>query len=281
MKRLATQALFLVLCLALAACAKAPFTGRNQFIMVSKSQEAKLGQEAAKEVLEKEKLSTDKALTARVLRVGSRISAATEDPQQWDFYVVDNDKTVNAFALPGGKVFVYTGLLKLATTDAELAAVVGHEAAHVTARHGAERVSQATALGLGQQLATTLYGGSSATVQAFKVAYGIGANVGVLLPFSRIQEYEADRLGMIYMAKAGYDPQGALVFWEKMTSMSEEEGGKKPPEFLSTHPADGKRLDSMRDLLPEARRYMAAPAASEVPEAVPAPSAKPAAPNAI
>lgn len=242
--------------LALTACAKAPLTGRNQFILISRTQEAKLGHQAAQEILKKEKISDDPELVGRVRRVGERIVGAIGEEQEWEFHVVENDDLVNAFALPGGKVFVYTGLLRLAATDAELAAVVGHECAHVTARHGAERVSQATALNLGQQLAATLYGGSGAAMQAFQVAYGIGANVGVLLPYSRIQEYEADHLGLVYMAKAGYDPGAALTFWKKMIAKSEESGNKKPPEFLSTHPASENRLAEMRDMLPEARSYL-------------------------
>jgi len=248
--------LTLALLAALAACATVPYTERSQFILVSSAQEARLGADAAKEVISKEKMSTDKALIERVQRIGTRIAAVTEVEQAWEFHVVDNDKTINAFALPGGKVFVYTGLMRLAGSDDELAAVIGHEVAHVTLRHGAERMSQALALGLGQQLAATVYGGSSAGAQAAMVAFGIGANVGVLLPYSRIHEYEADRVGLIYMAKAGYEPGAALDFWAKMTAKSEESGGTRPPEFLSTHPVTEKRMEAIRELLPEARDYL-------------------------
>lgn len=262
---------------ALAACATVPHTGRSQFILVSAAQEARLGADAAKEVTSKEKMSTDKELIGRVQRIGARIAAASEVEQAWEFQVVDNDKTVNAFALPGGKVFVYTGLMRLAGSDDELAAVIGHEVAHVTLRHGAERMSQAMALGLGQQLAATLYGGTSAGAQAAMVAFGIGANVGVLLPYSRIHEYEADRVGLIYMAKAGYEPGAALDFWAKMVAKSEESGGKRPPEFLSTHPVTEKRMEAIRELLPEARDHLPRKAPAS-PAPAPQAPASPAAP---
>jgi predicted Zn-dependent protease len=270
----------LALSVLLAACATTPYTGRSQLILVSTGQEAKLGADAAKEVLSKEKMSTDKAKIERVRRIGERIAAASEVEQAWEFHVVDNDEIVNAFALPGGKVFVYTGLMRLARSDDELAAVIGHEVAHVTLRHGAERMSQSMALGLGQQLAATLYGGSSAGAQAAMVAFGIGANVGVLLPYSRIHEYEADHVGLLYMAKAGYEPGAALDFWERMLAHSEESGGKKPPEFLSTHPATANRMEAIREMLPEARSHLprkgqAAPGAPGA-AASPAPPAAPA-----
>ncbi|MCK9239587.1 MAG: M48 family metallopeptidase [Desulfocurvus sp.] len=258
LRALPTALAVLALVAALAACATAPYTGRSQFILVSAGQEARLGAEAAKEVLAKEKISTDKAKIERVRRIGGRIAAASQAEQAWEFHVVENDEIVNAFALPGGKVFVYTGLMRLARSDDELAAVVGHEVAHVTLRHGAERMSQSLALGLGEQLALTLYGGSSAGAQAFKVAYGIGANVGVLLPYSRTHEYEADRVGLVYMAKAGYEPGAALDFWGRMLAQSQASGGKRPPEFLSTHPATEKRMEAIRAMLPEARAHLPA-----------------------
>ncbi len=243
--------IFLILFL-LAGCATAPYTERGQFILVPRSQENSLGDQAAKEILEKEKLSTNATYVDRVRKVGGKIARASDEPNfNWQFHVIDNPKTINAFALPGGKVFIYTGLFKLAETEAELATVIAHEAGHVIARHGAERMSLAIVADLGQKLALQAAGAGGAgdtTLQAFKVAFGIGANVGVILPFSRIQEYEADGIGLMLMAKAGYDPKRALDFWTKMAAQSKE----KTPEYLRTHPSDENRIEAIRELQPEA-----------------------------
>ena len=249
--------LTLLALLLLAACTTAPYTERGQFILLPRPYEKSLGDQAADEILEKEKLSTNATLVNRVRKVGAKIARAASDPEfDWEFHVIDNPKTINAFALPGGKVFIYTGLFKLTETDAELATVIAHEAGHVIARHGAERMSLSIVADLGQQLALQAAGAGGAgdtTLQAFKVAFGIGANVGVILPFSRVQEYEADGIGLRLMAKAGYDPERALDFWTKMAKHSKEK--KKPPEYLSTHPSDERRIEAIKELLPEARDY--------------------------
>lgn len=244
--------------LALVYCAQAPYTDRTQFIILPRSQEVSLGASAAKDILKKEKLSTNPEEIALVERVGKRIAAVSDAPDfKWEFYVIDKPDTVNAFCLPGGKVFVYTGLFKVATTEDDLATVVGHEVSHAVARHGAERMSQAQALSVAGTVGAAAVGvstGSSAASQAFQTAYGMGANVGILLPFSRTQESEADHIGLILMAKAGYDPHRAVDFWKKMAENSKKEG-KKVPTYLATHPSDEQRIADIQKLIPEALSY--------------------------
>lgn len=233
-------------------CAHAPYTERSQLILLPRSQELALGAETSQEILKKEKQSTDPRYVDPVRRVGRRIAEVSGEDYDWEFHVIDAPDTVNAFALPGGKIFVYTGLFKLAATEPELATVVAHEVGHVIARHGAERMSLGVVAQLGQQVAGTLLGsGSSVAARAAMVAYGVGANVGVILPFSRTQEFEADHLGLILMAKAGYDPEAALGFWTKMAAQDKD----APPEYLSTHPSDGNRIEAIKELLPEAKDY--------------------------
>jgi predicted Zn-dependent protease len=245
--------LFVLMCIALSlvACENVPITGRSQLRLISAGEEARMGLSAYQEVLKKEKLSHDPALNAMVTRVGRRIAAATgRSDFQWEFKVFDDDKTVNAFCLPGGKVGVYSGLMPVVKDEAGLAAVIGHEVAHAIAHHGAERVSQqlivegitaAAVLGSQDKRRADLYGG----------LIGAGATLGVILPYSRLHESEADRMGLIYMAKAGYDPRAALELWQRMAAMDK----KKPPELLSTHPADATRIRQIEQWLPEALSY--------------------------
>ncbi len=238
------------LVIVLAGCATAPVTGRSQLIIVSDAEERQMGLSAYQDVLKKAKLSKDAKQIEGVERVGRRIAQAAERQfhvgYDWSFSVIDDDKQVNAFCLPGGKVAVYTGILPVAGDDASLATVMAHEVAHAIARHGAERMTTGllTQAG-GQILAAGL--GSPEAVQA---AYGLGANLGVLLPFDRRQESEADHIGLILMARSGYDPHAALGFWQRMAKLGSEKG--QPPEFLSTHPADERRIEQIRGWLPEA-----------------------------
>lgn len=232
--------------LVIVACGTVPITGRQQFMLVSESEEAQLGLTAYREILSKESISRDPRLNAIVQRVGRRIAAVADRPDyQWEFRVIDKDEA-NAFALPGGKVAVYTGLFPYTKTDAGLAVVMGHEVAHALARHGAERMSQSTAanavIGLGAAVAGVQ---NPAIMQAISAAYGIG----VALPFGRGQESEADHIGLILMAKAGYDPQEAVPFWQRMSS---GQGRSGPPEFLSTHPSGDTRIRQLREWMPEA-----------------------------
>lgn len=235
------------------ACATAPFTKRSQLILLSEGQEVQLGADAYREVLQKEPVERDPALTAAVRRVGERIARVAEKPDyQWEFTVIDEPKQVNAFALPGGKVAVYTGLFPVAQDEAGLAAVMGHEVAHALARHGAERMSQGVVAELlATGAAISLGNANPVTRNAVMGAFGLGAWVGVSLPYSRARESEADHIGLILMAKAGYDPEAALGLWQRM----EARGGSSPPEFLSTHPAYGTRQENIRKWIPEARQY--------------------------
>lgn len=213
-----------------------------------------MGEDAYKQILSKAKISTDPAVNAMVTRVGTRIAAATERSDlKWEFTVIDDPKAVNAFALPGGKVAVYTGILPVTKDEAGLAAVLGHEVAHVLARHSAERLSQELALQVGAQVLGSIVGvnteltklGSSLLVSAIQ------------LPWGRKQESEADHLGLIYMAKAGYDPRAALDLWRRMAQASQ--GSSRPPEFLSTHPSEQTRIRQIESWLPEAESHYRPP----------------------
>ena len=236
-----------------ASCATAPLTQRSQLILVSPGYEARLGAQAFEAVSKKGKRSRDPALATVVERVGRRVAAASGIQAEWEFSVFEEDKTVNAFALPGGKVGVYTGLLPVAETEAGLGAVLAHEVAHVVARHGAERLSQGLLAQFGAAaIQIGMAGKDPGVTRGVLEAYGLGATVGVLLPWGRTQEAEADHIGLILMAKAGYDPHAALSLWERM---QKTEGRQRAPEFLSTHPGPGRRIESIRAWLPEALPY--------------------------
>jgi len=235
------------------SCATAPYTHRSQFNVLPESEENSLGLQAYKEVLTKEKIDHNGTTIDPVRDVGQRIARAADKPDyKWEFNVIDDPKTVNAFALPGGKIAVYTGLFPVAHDTAGLAAVLGHEVGHALAHHAAERMSQNLVL---QMLATgasmTLGGSNPATQSALMQALGLGAQVGVLLPFSRTQEAEADHIGLILMAKAGYDPHAALELWHRFETVEKN----SPPEFLSTHPAYGTREKNIESWMPEAMGY--------------------------
>ncbi len=241
------------LVLLLSACASAPVTGRSQLLLVPEEQEVSLGLQSYREVLSKEKISQDPQINALVKRVGQRIAQAARRPDyDWEFTVIDNDKTANAFALPGGKVAVYTGILPYTRDESGLAFVLAHEVGHAIARHGGERMSEMLLLQLGQQgLNLAIAKKSPAAIQAINLGYGLVSTVGVVLPFSRTHEYEADHIGIILMAKAGYDPREAPRFFERMLAHK----SAAPPAFLSTHPADEDRIRRLRGLIPEALTY--------------------------
>ena|SRR3989442_199747 len=240
--------------LAAIACQSVPLTGRHQIMLLPEGTELQMGLTSYREVLKKSKVSSDAALTAQVTRVGQRIAAATgRSDYQWEFKVID-DKQVNAFCLPGGKVAVYTGILPVTRDDAGLAAVLGHEVSHAIARHGGERVSQGLLVQTG--LAATqvaLARNDPVMVQSVTSLLGAGTAVGLLLPWSRQQESEADHLGLIYMAKAGYHPSAARDLWIRMAALGRGQG--KPPEFLSTHPAPETRIKQIEAWIPEALQY--------------------------
>ena len=237
------------------SCYKAPVTGRSQFIILSQSEENQLGVAAFQQMLKEEEISNNQRYNKAVRRVGTRIANVSDTPAyNWDFKVLDDDEQINAFALPGGKVGVYTGILPVAQTDAGLATVMAHEVAHVAARHGGERVSADVLAQIGAAGLSAALGGSDPWVStAIMQAYGVGVTVGGMLPFSRSQEAEADRIGLIYMAKAGYDPREAIAFWQRMDAAVKDK--PQPPEFLSTHPGYGTRISNLQRWLPEALPY--------------------------
>jgi predicted Zn-dependent protease len=247
--RIPLNRLLLAGLLAFAGCYTVPETGRQSMIMISPAEEEQMGATEFASFRGKEKVSTDPEANARVQRVGRRIAEAVGSAlpsAKWEFVVFDDPKTVNAFALPGGKVGVYSGLLALATSDAELAVVMGHEIAHVTARHGAERMSQgivAGLLGVGVEAATH----DSRYRDLWRVGYGVAA-VGTTLAFSRSHESEADYIGLRYAAKAGYNPMAAITFWQKMAKAKD---GAQPPKWLSTHPTHADRISDLQRWMPE------------------------------
>lgn len=236
-------AVFSLLATPLMGCETAPVTGRSQFIMVPEQEARQMGLEAYQQILDKSTVSNRQDYKSRVNAVGRRIAAVSGAPDlAWEFTVIE-DETPNAFALPGGKVGVHTGLFKVAKNDDQLAAVMAHEVAHAIARHGAERISQQMLLKGGLQgvgMATGDSGIVSLAAQA--------ATLGIILPYSRTQEAEADHIGIVYMAKAGYDPRQAIELWRNMDAV----GDDRPPEFLSTHPSPGSRIDRLQALMPEA-----------------------------
>jgi predicted Zn-dependent protease len=240
-----------------ASCTSAPYTHRSQLMLMSESQDATLGAQAYNQVLSKAKIDNDPKVNAIVQEVGERIARVADRPDyKWEFRVIDDPKTVNAFALPGGKVAVYTGLFPVAQDSAGLAAVLAHEIGHAIARHGAERTSQAMgAQVVGTVLSVGLGGTNPQTANAIMQMYGLGAQVGVLLPWSRTQESEADHIGLILMSKAGYDPEAALALWQRMEKLEHKGNSSPPPEFLSTHPGSGTRQHDISAWLPEARSY--------------------------
>lgn len=250
MKQTFTQIILgVIVALLFIGCSKAPITGRNQLIMISPQQEIALGYQSAQKVLASEKISSDPQKNAMVKRIGKRIASVTnQNNYKWEFFVIDNDKEANAFCLPGGKVFVYTGLFKYIANDDQLAIVMGHEIGHALARHGAERMSAGELQQMGGNiLSAVMQGrGNPQNTAAVMKAFGIGTQLGIMLPYSRTQEYEADHIGLVLAAKAGYNPQEALTFWEKFAK-----DGQTPPEYLSTHPAPTNRISKIRALIPK------------------------------
>ncbi|MCJ7664125.1 MAG: M48 family metallopeptidase [Desulfobacterales bacterium] len=253
-----------ILCFALAACATVPLTERKSLSLIPNSELVSLSNDEYAKVLKESKLSTDQQKVQMVTRVGKRIATAAEGFLQesgagekikdykWEFKVIEDDKTVNAWCMPGGKVAVYTGILPVTKNETGLAVVLGHEVAHAIAEHGNERMSQALVVQLGgAALSVALAKQPEETTQLFMAAYGVTANVGALLPYSRLHESEADRIGLTLMAKAGYDPHEAVRFWQAMS----QQGGSRPPTLLSTHPAPESRIGKIKSYIPEAMRY--------------------------
>ncbi len=240
--------------LALCSCQSAPLTGRSQFIVTSVEGENEDGEDAWQDVLKKEKPCADPKFQEAVERVGRNIAMVVERPDfKWEFRAFES-KEANAFCLPGGKVAVYSGLRQYVSNEAELACVMGHEIGHAAARHGGERMAQAYVKEIGSTVLSLALNDYGITSAAFSAASGAG-----MLHYSRSQEYEADYLGMIYMAKAGYDPKAALSFWRKFGS-GDGAGSSGLGQYLSSHPMGEKRLGELGARLPEAEAaYQAAP----------------------
>jgi len=246
---------FLLLVLTVAvfiACSKTPYTNRKQMVMFSPAQELQMGFQSAQQILKTERLSNDRRINTLVQRVGQKIARAAAQPgYKWQFFVIEKDQ-LNAFCLPGGKVFVYTGLFKAVQNEDQLAVVIGHEVAHAIARHGAERMSMIQLGRMGKQIASKTIGGGQ-YAQIINQAYGAGETYGLVLPFSRKFEYEADEIGLYLMTKAGYNPKEAITFWDNMRRL--KQGSRNPPEFLSTHPADINRIRKIQSLIPKALQH--------------------------
>jgi len=247
MKRLSLSVLLAAQALVLGGCYTVPETGRSSFILPVDD----VGQGAAAfaEIKAKEKISNDPAANERVRRIGLRIAQVVGKDlpgAAWEFVVFDAPDTVNAFALPGGKVGVYTGLLNLSGSDDEVAIVIGHEIAHVTARHGAERMSQGILVAAGGLVLDQQTQGRK-NHDLLLAGYGL-LSTGGMLAFSRSHESEADYIGIRYAARAGYDPRAAVTFWQKMEKQS---SGGRLPVFLSTHPSHDRRIGDLQRWMPE------------------------------
>ena len=247
---------------ALPGCSQVPLTGRKQLNLVPDSLMNTMSFQSYGEFLAENKLSDNLEQTQMVRRVGRRIQQAVEDYSAqkdislkgyaWEFNLIE-DEAVNAWAMPGGKVVVYTGLLPVAQDDPGLAVVMGHEIAHAIAKHGGERMSHGLIVEMGgMALSQALAKQPAATRNLFLKSYGVGTQTAVLLPYSRTQEKEADRMGLVFMAMAGYDPHTALDFWRRMAAARKTAA---PPEFLSTHPADDTRISNIETFMSEAMRH--------------------------
>ncbi len=253
----------LVVALFAASCSTVPVTGRQQLNLIPQSQMLSMSFQEYGDFLKTNKLSTNQEQTAMVKRVGERTRQAVErymtqqgladrlKGYQWEFNLVES-KDVNAWCMPGGKVVVYTGIMPVVQNETGLAVVMGHEIAHAIAEHGNERMSQGLLAQVGGvALDAALNKQPAETKALWMTVYGVGAQYGALLPYSRLQESEADHLGLIFMSMAGYDPNEALNFWVRMS----QTGGQAPPEFMSTHPSNQTRIDDIKKEIPEAMKY--------------------------
>lgn len=246
------------------SCSTVPVTGREQLSIIPASQMMSMSFQEYDQFLSENKISNNKKQTLMIKNVGLKIQKAVEQyfkqenlskhlkGYNWEFNLVDN-KDANAWCMPGGKVVFYTGILPICETEEGVAVVMGHEIAHAIAEHGGERMSQGliTQFG-GMGLSIALQNEPEETQNLWMTAFGVGTKLGVILPFSRLHESEADHLGLIFMAMAGYNPEEAVNFWKRMSA---QKGGTAPPEFLSTHPSDETRIRDIQKLLPEALKY--------------------------
>ena len=245
------------------SCSIVPFTGRKQLNLMPESEMIAMGLASYQEFMKENPVSSDKINGSIVREVGTRISTSVDfffaannmetrlDGYNWEYSLVTST-VPNAFCLPGGKVVIYSGILPYTVDKNGLAVVISHEIAHAVARHGNEMMSQQLLLQFGGvALSEIVKNKPEETKNIFNTVYGIGSQVGVMLPYSREFEYEADELGLIFMALAGYNPQSAIAFWERMSSI----GGNKPMEFMSTHPSDANRIRKIKEAMPEVMQY--------------------------
>lgn len=255
---------FTLLAITLSSCSSVLLTGRKQLLLVNDADLLAMSLQSYKQFIDSVPASKDKLNTALVKKVGGKLSSAVENYLKtsgmeaeianyaWEFNLV-KDTSVNAFCMPGGKVAVFDGILPVTSNEAGLAVVIGHEIAHAVAKHSAERMSQQMIAQYGAAITDVLLADKpEMTRVGINTLYGLGAQYGVILPYSRKQEYEADRLGLIFLAMAGYDPTSAIGFWERMSA----NGKNAPMEFLSTHPSDANRIAKMKESLPEAMTYL-------------------------
>lgn len=255
--------LFAVSALALSACYRNPVTGRSSLNLVDEGTLSNMSQQQYASFIATNKPVNGTGDATQVKRVGDKLAAAINryfaskgqsdvlKGYKWEFNLV-NSKEANAWCMPGGKVVVYSGILPVTKTEAGLAVVMGHEIAHAIARHGNERMSQGLVQQAGGAALSVALANKPAETQAlFNNAYGVTSNVVGILPFSRKHESEADEMGLIFMAMAGYDPNEAVAFWQRMAAL----GGSKPPELLSTHPGDQTRINNIKSLVPKAMQY--------------------------
>lgn len=253
-----------LIAVAIYACATVPLTGRQQLSLVSNSEIIPMATDQYRQVIQKGPLSNNREQTAMVKNVGLKIQRAVEqymaeqnlsselDGFAWEFNLIDDPKMVNAWCMPGGKVAFYTGIMPICKDEAGVAVVMGHEVAHAIANHGRERMSQGLLQQMGIGTISAAMGQNpTMTSQIFMQAVGVGSQIG-MLKFSRQHESEADRIGLIFMAIAGYDPREAPKFWERMSSGS---SGQKPPEWLSTHPSDETRISDLNKYMSKALKY--------------------------
>jgi predicted Zn-dependent protease len=247
-----------------AACSTVAISGRKQLNLVSDSELLAMSAQQYDTFLVEAKVSDDRAQTALVRRVGQNISAAVEQyfrdrgqsaelkDYDWQFNLVEDDQ-VNAWCMPGGRVVFYTGILPVCQDETGISVVMGHEVAHAVAKHGAERMSQGLLVQMGgMALSAAVQSKPAETQQLWMTAFAVGAQFGVMLPYSRTHESEADHLGLIFMSMAGYDPNQAVGFWQRMAANA---GGAAPPEWMSTHPSDQTRINDLKAHLPEALGY--------------------------
>lgn len=247
------------------SCSKVPLTGRRQFVAIPSEQVLALSQNSYAQVLKENKLSNNQNYISSVQRVGANISKAVEKYMRdnkmedrikgysWEYNVIQS-KELNAWCMPGGKIAFYEGIMPICQDEAGIAVVMGHEVAHAIADHGNERMSQQLTAQLGGiALSEALSKQKESTQKIAMLAFGAGSTLGVVLPYSRVHENEADELGLYFMAMAGYDPNQAPLFWKRMVEANK--GGSSPPEFLSTHPDPKKRIKNLEKLIPKAMKY--------------------------